>query len=146
MPNCKNCGARISKFDADMCPVCGVKKPLEGVTSETVEITTELNVEDPAFKDYKGTKRITACLLSAFLGVFGVGFFYTKRSKTGLIWLLINLVLIGGVGSLLAFVVKMDIVWSFIIPLVALYLVNIAIGLYFLLKPDLKDGNGEFMH
>lgn len=146
MPNCKNCGARISKFDADMCPVCGTRKPLEGVTSETVEITTELNVKDPAFKQYKPTKRSTACLLSIFLGIFGVGFFYTKRSKAGIFWLIINLILIGGIGSLLAFVIKMDIIWSFVIPVIACYLINIVIGLYFLLKPDLKDGNGEFMH
>ena len=32
MPYCKNCGARITKFEKDICPVCGQKKPLEGAS------------------------------------------------------------------------------------------------------------------
>ena len=39
MPNCRNCGARITKFDKDICPVCGTKNPLQGVGSETMEVT-----------------------------------------------------------------------------------------------------------
>ena len=46
MPYCKNCGSRITKFDNDICPICGAKNPLEGVTSDTVEITSELDIHD----------------------------------------------------------------------------------------------------
>ena len=46
MPNCRNCGARLSKFDADLCPVCGIKDPLRGVSSETVEITSQIEMSD----------------------------------------------------------------------------------------------------
>ena len=44
MPNCRNCGARLSKFDTDLCPVCGIKNPLEGTSSETVEITSQIDL------------------------------------------------------------------------------------------------------
>lgn len=145
MPVCRNCGARISKFDNDMCPICGVKKPLEGVTSETVEITTEINMNDPSFKNYKPTKRSIACLLFCLLGIFGAGFYYVKRVKLGLIWLAINLVLIGGLGTVLAFVVNIGPLLGYLIPVGVCYLANIGIGIYQLAKPNLKDGNGEFM-
>ena len=48
MPTCRNCGARLSKFDKDICPVCGTPDPLKGVTSETVEITSQVDLsQDP---------------------------------------------------------------------------------------------------
>lgn len=146
MPVCKNCGARISKFDSDMCPVCGCKKPLEGVSSETVEITSEISLGSPEFKNYHFTNRKIVCVLFALLGVLGTGFFYAKYKKAGLYWLLINLVIIGGFGSLLAFLVNLGPLWGFLIPTIAMYVVNIGIGIYFLTKPNLKDGQGEFMH
>ncbi len=145
MPICKNCGSRITKFDSDMCPICGAKKPLEGVTSETVEITTELNMKDPSFKQYKPTKRIVAFLLSLFVGVFGAAFFYIKQKRFAFIWLGLNLLIIGGVGSILAWLTNVGPLWGYLIPLFAMYGFNIGVGIYFLVRPDLKDGNGEFM-
>ena len=44
MPSCRNCGARLSKFDKDICPVCGAKNPLEGVSSETIDITSQIDI------------------------------------------------------------------------------------------------------
>ena len=146
MPVCKNCGARISKFDNDMCPVCGTKKPLEGVTSETIEITSEIKIGNPEFKDYKETKRNVLFLLFAFVGVFGSGFFYAQYKRIGFIWLVINLVFIAGLGSILAFGTKLSILWGYLIPLFIAYAINIAAGVFFLLKHDMKDGNGEFIH
>ena len=46
MPNCRNCGARLSKFDTDLCPVCGIKNPLQGTSSETVEITSQIDLSE----------------------------------------------------------------------------------------------------
>ena len=46
MPSCRNCGARLSKFDSDICPVCGTKKPLEGVSTETIDITSQVDMSD----------------------------------------------------------------------------------------------------
>ena len=146
MPVCKNCGARISKFDNDMCPICGTKKPLEGVTSETIEITSEINLGNPEFKAYKQTKRSVMLVLFVFLGIFGTGFFYAKFKKLGLFWLICNLVFIGGVGSILAFMSKTGILWGYLIPLFIAYGFNMITGLFLFLKHDMKDGNGEFIH
>lgn len=146
MPVCKNCGSRITKFDKDMCPICGSKNPLEGVTSETIEITSEIDLGNPEFKNYHFTSRLTTCLLFVFIGIFGSGFFYAKYKKPGLCWLIANMTIIGGIGSLLAFLTPLGILWGYLIPALICYGANIAMGLYFLLKSNLKDGNGEFMH
>ena len=60
MPICRNCGARIEKFNKDICPICGEKKPLEGVNSETVEITGQIDPNNKVLtKDgYKSIKKI----------------------------------------------------------------------------------------
>lgn len=146
MPVCNNCGSRISKFDKDMCPICGALKPLEGVSSETIEITSEIKLGNHEFKNYQFTSRLITCLLFVFLGIFGAGFFYAKYKKAGLIWLIGNVVVIGGLGSILAFLTNMGILWGYLVPLFVCYFINIVAGLYFLLKSNLKDGNGEFMH
>ena len=145
MPVCKNCGARISKFDKDMCPVCGTKAPLEGVTSETIEITSEIKIGNPQFKDYKETRRGICCLMFSLFGIFGAGFFYAKFKKFGLIWLAINVIFIAGMGSLLAFLTKAGLIWGYLIPVFIAYAINIGLGLFFLAKHDMKDGNGEFI-
>lgn len=145
MPVCKNCGARISKFDKDMCPVCGAKAPLEGVSSETIEITSEIKLGTPEFKAYKETKRSTMFLLFALVGIFGSGFFYAKFKRMGLIWLICNIVFIGVSGVLLSFFTKVGYLWGFLIPLFIAYGFNIIVGFYFFLKHDFKDGNGEFI-
>ena len=145
MPVCKYCGSRITKFDNDMCPVCGTKKPLEGVTSETIEVTSEIDIQNPDFKSYKPTKRVATFVLFATLGIFGVGFFYAKYKKYGLIWLIANLVFIGGLGSILAFLTPLPILWGYLIPLFAAYGLNIGFGVFCLIKSNIKDGNGEFI-
>ena len=146
MPVCKNCGARISKFDKDICPVCGSKKPLEGVTSETIEITSEIKLGNPEFKAYKETKRSVMLLMFVLFGIFGGGFFYAKFKRMGLFWLAINLIFIGGIGSILAFLTKIPVLWGYLIPLFITIGFNIIAGLFFFLKHDMKDGNGEFIH
>ena len=50
MPTCRECHSRISKFDKDICPVCGAKNPLDGVTSDTIEITHEIDISNPEFQ------------------------------------------------------------------------------------------------
>ena len=80
MPKCKNCGARLSKLDNDICPVCGEKNPLLGVSSETVEITSQLDIQSDEFKDYHPKKRFVAFILSTCLGFTGAPFFYLHFS------------------------------------------------------------------
>ena len=67
MPKCKNCGTRLTKFDNEICPVCGVEHPLEGVSSETIEITSKLDIDKEEFKDYHPTKRINVFLFFFYI-------------------------------------------------------------------------------
>ena len=142
MPNCRNCGSRISKFDKDYCPICGCKKPLEGVSSETVEITSQFKLDDNDIK-VKFKKRIVASLFSFFFGPFAVQFFYLAYYRFGLIWFAANILLFTAIFLPLTFMNQL--VLGLIISLSILYAANIATGIYFLVKPSLKDGNGELV-
>ena len=147
MPYCKNCGSRITKFDKEICPVCGEKKPLDGAVSDTVEMTTELNVKDKNIgKIYKGHFRLDTFLWFLFLGWTGAGFFYLRFKKLGLIWLLCNLAVIGGLIALFGVMIGFDNWLSYVAPFAVVYLISIGVGVYFLVKKDIKDGNGEFIH
>ena len=145
MPNCRNCGARLSKFDADICPVCGTKKPLEGVNSETIEITSQIDLND--FKEGQKVLRRRKNLLVLFLaiGLSGAPFFYLKKKSLGLIWLIINLVLLGGLFTLFFLVFKLHIALAIILPVVTVYLLNGVTGTIYYFLPNLKDGEGEFV-
>ena len=146
MPFCKNCGSRISKFDKELCPVCGQKKPLEGARSDTVEITTELDVHDKDVrKTYQLHFRLNTFLYFGLLGWTGLGFFYLKFKKLGLIWLLSNLLVLGGLITLFIFVISPTNWLTYASPVAIVYLINIGVGVFFLCKNDLKDGNGEFI-
>ena len=146
MPNCRNCGARLSKFDKDICPVCGTKNPLEGVTSETIEITSQIDLN--GFNEGQKVVRRKKTLLILFLscGFLGIPFFYLKRQKFGFIWLAINLVIYFAAFSLFLFLLKFHPVFAIIIPFILLYLINTVTGFIYNYQNDLKDGEGEFVH
>ena len=77
MPYCRNCGARITKFEKDICPVCGTRNPLDGANSDTVEITSQLDLGQKANrKIYKAHFRLNTFIWFIFLGWTGAGFFY----------------------------------------------------------------------
>lgn len=145
MPNCKNCGARISKFDADICPVCGTAKPLEGVSSETVEITSQIDLNN--FKDGQKVvcRRQKLLLFFIAFGFTGLPFYYLKRKKFAILWLIINLALLAASFSLILFVIKLHIALAIILPILLVYIINSVIGLIYNYLPDLKDGEGEFV-
>lgn len=144
MPVCRNCGGRISRFDKDRCPICGTVAPLKGVVSETVEVTSEIDLNSKEF-NFKPKERGIVMLLFTLLGFSGAGFFYLKKNKLGLIWLLSNIILISILALLFIFLVKLDYVWGIIIPVIISYIINIGVGIYYLVKPDIKDGRGEFI-
>ena len=79
MPNCRNCGARLSKFDTDLCPVCGIKNPLQGTSSETVEITSQIDLSEmkEGQKVLRRRKKFIAYFFT--LGFTGLPFFYIKK-------------------------------------------------------------------
>ena len=145
MPFCRNCQSRISRFDKDLCPVCGVAHPLEGAESDTVEITTSIdtNENDASLRRRKSKK--TLLILSCLLGFLGVGFFYLKYIRIALIWLFSNLVFIGGIFSIFYFAVHTSIGLAILIPLFTVYLFNIVTGIFLFFKPNFKDQEGVYL-
>ena len=145
MPSCRNCGARLSKFDNDICPVCGTKNPLQGVSSETIEITSQVDLSGFKAAQKVVRRRKTMLLLSLVLGFTGASFFYIKKKVLGLVWLLCNVLVIAGIVLGLYLGVKLNIAVSIVIPVCAIYLANAIVGLAYFYKKDLKDGEGEFV-
>ncbi|MFA7032161.1 MAG: hypothetical protein WC201_01185 [Bacilli bacterium] len=144
MPICRNCGARISKFDKDICPICGAKRPLDGVNSETVEVTSEIDVTNPEFANAKPKSKKVMLLLFCLVGFSGAQFFYLKEKKLGFLWLLLNLLILGGLGVFLYFISSLTF-YSFIISTGFVYLINIILGIVYFKTSNLKDGVGEFV-
>ena len=144
MPKCKNCNSRIERFHKDRCPVCGVTFPFEGMNSETIEITTNIDVGGVE-ADYRPCKKKTLFILFALLGVFGVPFFYLKKKKEGIIGLISNAIIIALMSFLLAYFTSISVVVSIVIAFGAMYLLNIIFGLVMIYQPNLKDGNGQFV-
>lgn len=145
MPNCRNCGARLSKFDKDICPVCGIKDPLQGVNSETVEITSQVDLS--GFQEGQKVVRRRKKMLILFLtiGFTGLGYFYLKKKKNALIDILITILLFSSGFLLLHLLAGLNIALSIILPIIAIYIINIIFGLVLYFTPDLRDGEGEFV-
>ena len=145
MPNCRNCGARLTKFDSDMCPVCGIKNPLQGIDSETVEVTSQIDLSGMQEGQKVVRRRRTMTLLFFLLGFTGAQFFYIKKAIKGLIWCAANLAVIIGLFCIFYFAVQIHIALAIIIPFVIAYAVNAIVGAIYNFLPDLKDGEGEFI-
>lgn len=145
MPNCRNCGARISKFDSDICPVCGTKDPLKGVSSETVEITSQIDISD--FKEGQKVvcRRKKLLVLFLALGFTGLPFFYLKKKMLGIIYLVINLIILGGLFALLYFALHLHVAIAIVVPVLTVYAISGVLGAIYHFLPDLKDGEGEFV-
>ena len=143
MPVCKNCGSRIDKFSKDVCPICGQVDPFSEKTgSETVEVTTSIDVNN---EDYKPRHKKTMLILFITLGFFGIPFFYIYQKKSGLIFMLLNLVGIGLISFLFAFYAKLPVYAAILISLGAFLVINSATGLYLYFMPNLQDGRGDFI-
>lgn len=145
MPNCRNCGTRLTKFDKDICPVCGETLPLKGVKSETVEITSEIDLSNPEFSNYSPKRRNIVFILFVLLGFTGAPFYYLRKAKVGIIWALINVVLCVGLIFLFSLALGLGFIFGTIIPVIILLLINIIPGIFYLIKNDIKDGHGEFI-
>lgn len=144
MPKCKYCGARLTKFDKERCPVCGAVAPFANDQSQTVDITKEFDFNNPELKDATPRFRKKVFLYFALLGWCGYPFYYLRKKKMFPIWGAINIVLIVGFSVLFSYVTKM--IWlGILIGIGIIELVNICYGLFYLLFPDIKDGSGEFL-
>ena len=144
MPICRNCKKRIDRFSKDRCPRCGIEHPFEGMSSDTVEITT--NIDTDAFNnDYHPCKKKQLLILFLTLGFTGIPFFYIHKKNLGFLHLLANLSVFAAIAVLFILVVNLHVALGILIGLGVIYLINICFGLYFYYQPNLKDGNGEFL-
>ena len=144
MPNCRNCGARISKFDKDICPVCGTKNPLEGVSSETVEITSQIDLNNFVEGQKVVCRRKKMLVLFLACGFSAAQFFYLKRKKFAVLWLIINLVIMAAVYFLIS-MFRTPLAVCIIVVVLSTYVLNSIMGAIYYFLPDLKDGEGEFV-
>lgn len=145
MPNCRNCGARLSKFDSDICPVCGIKNPLQGINSETVEVTSQIDISQMKEGQKIVRRRKSMLLLFVLAGFTGAPFFYIKKMVLGLIWLVCNLAFIGGLFAILYAACHLHIALAIVVPVVSVYLINAITALVYNFLPNIKDGEGEFI-
>jgi len=83
-------------------------------------------------------------LLFCLVGFSGAPFFYLKEKKLGFLWLLLNLLILGGLGVFLYFITSLTF-YSFIISTGFVYLINIILGIVYFKTNNLKDGVGEFV-
>lgn len=143
MPACRNCGARLTKFDKDVCPVCGTKNPLEGVTSDTVEMTSFINMEQN--KDFRVKKRTTMLFYAFIAGFTGLPFFYLHDIKKGIICAVLNVLYFGMSLILFGVVLDVPLAAAVLLNVITMYLVNSLIGIELYCKDSLKDGFGEFV-
>lgn len=81
-----------------------------------------------------------------FLGVFGAPYFYVKKTVAGIIVLASSLAIIGGIGSLLFFLVPaLHNALGYLIPFLALFVIYALLSIRIFTADSLKDGNGEFL-
>ena len=143
MPKCRNCGARISKFDVDICPICGTKEPLKGVSSDTLEVTSEISLD--ADLSFRVCNKRNMMIFFTSLGIFGAGFYYLKKIKVGILWLICHLLVMGGAFLALYFWAKLKLELSILFPIIVGYLFNVIYGAILCLNNNLKDGEGEYV-
>lgn len=146
MPKCKYCHENITKFDKEICPFCGGKKPLEGVDDSTYDITQFVDIMKKSDQEvkFKQRKRVTNGLLCMFLGIFGADAFYLGFKKIGFIRLIIDILIYAAISLILFFFTELSF-YSFIIPFGALFIIYFIIGIINLSIRGKKDINGVFL-
>lgn len=143
MPACRNCGARLTKFDKEVCPVCGTKNPLEGVTSDTVEMTSFISMEQN--RDFRVKKKSTMLFYSFVAGFTGLPFFYLHAVKKGIFCAFLNICYFAMSFVLWDIVLDAGVAVTIILTVILMYFVNSLIGIELYFKDSLKDGYGEFV-
>ena len=145
MLKCKNCGQKLTKFNKEFCPYCGIKNPIEDFTdsSDTTQAIDKIREEKLVF-DEKSYRNYS--LFSIFLGVFSIDLFYLGFKTLALMRLLINFA-IWLVSFLTIFLINNDLlIVSIFVPLGVLYILYLFYGLFKLLKrKHIKDKNGVYL-
>lgn len=146
MPSCRNCGGRITRFDKDICPICGQKNPLQGVSSKTVEFTNDLNsLKADELKSFHPATKFKAFVLFCLIGWTGAPMFYLNYVAQAFIWFALHMIFIGGLGSVFAFLTPLGFIWGYVLVIGIAYLFNIFMGIMLFFRHNLKDGRGEFL-
>ena len=146
MPECKYCHARLNRLtDKDRCPVCGTKDPLSGVISNTEEVTSQVDLNHFIAGQKVVRRRKNLLILFLTVGFTGAPYFYLKKKVNGVLWLLLNLVILGGLFALFYFLLHLHLALAIILPILVSYSLNGVIGAIYNFLPDLKDGEGEFV-
>lgn len=145
MPKCKYCHENITRFDKEICPFCGGKKPLEGIDDSTYDITQCIDImKERGEMEFKQRSRVTNALLCMFLGMFGADAFYLGFTKIGIVRILINLVLIAAISLPLFFLTELSYL-SFAIGGGALFVLYFIFGIVNFFIKGKKDANGVFI-
>jgi hypothetical protein len=145
MPTCRNCHREISNYDKDICPYCGTEHPIdEGY--KTKDITQFVDPVTGDYKLYKSKSKKAFVLLTVFLGVFGVGYFYIGKKKAAIISLVSTVAWTAALGSLLFFLAEpLHNALGYLIPFFVAYIFFVVYGLVISRSDSLRDGNGEFL-
>lgn len=143
MPTCRHCHNQISRFDVDVCPYCGTASPIEE-GYKTMDVTKTIGDLKLPKELYKSRSRLSAALLSFFLGPFGFHFFYLRKPIAGILALLATCFGIAGLGTLVYWFAFRSI-WAFLIFVIIDYAVYAGFGLFYLTYDSAKDGKGELL-
>jgi len=143
MPACRNCGARLTKFDKDICPVCGTKNPLEGVTSDTIEMTSFIDMENN--KDFRVKKRTKMLFFAFIAGFTGLEFFYLHDIRKGVTCACLNVIYFAVSFILFCIVLELNPWITVLLNFITMYFVNSLVGVELYFTDSLKDGYGEFV-
>lgn len=144
MPNCRHCGSRIEKFNKDRCPICGETHPLDGISSDTIEITTSLVNGSLEFEDLKQKKKMVFLVLFVLLGWLGIPFLYLKDYKRTIISFVSHILFMAILFCLLFLLLKVSLLLSIIIIIGAIYLIDLLLTLIFHYT-TIKDGYGNIV-
>lgn len=144
MPICKNCGSRITKFDKDMCPICGEKNPFNTESDQTQDITGVIGKVGNDLDLSKTRKRKTMIALAFSLGFAGAPLFYIGYIRNALVWVLINVVAIAA-AILIPTLIGNPIWVGLIIMAGVLVLSNLVLGTLLSIKHNFKDSYGELI-
>lgn len=145
MPKCKNCGEEITKFDKDICPYCGFKKPFDSNEYKTIDVTQTIEViKDDDKYNFKIKKRFIAFLLSFFLGVFGSDCYYLGFVKEGLYKFLISAVIFSVISLPLFFYTELS-YYAFVVGGGVIFILSMLLSFVYIFSDTIKDKKGAFL-
>lgn len=143
MAKCKNCSSQIED-NATVCPICGQINPIKTKKVKTTDMTMKFRQERISEDNYQQKSRKITVLLFCLVGFTGAPYFYLKDIKSALLSLIGSVILLAA-ASLIGVFVLSNLVFALIMAVLALYIINIGIGLYYFTHHELKDGQGEFL-